>query len=1271
MSGATRLSALLGIYLLLQGAAFASVCSDATVEKDPGKKIQLYTKCINSKQFPSYDIGEIYCERGVEFANTKQLEKAIEDFSMCIKMRPTALTGYYNRAKAYNQIGTPEKAKPDMNFLMRVASNSPQVVNLCGDINHTMKRYDDAIKNYTKLISMLQHGRATTKKDLANAYRDRAIVLSEKNDFAHAVEDMNTVISIIPDYSYYYSIRGSIYFNQGAFDKAKEDFQQAVRLDANNKGATENLKKLTEGTPQALNIMGRAETEARQLVEKGDYAQAIRKLKVAMANGEKAFGDNLLGYKDIIVLLAGMYDMLWQYNASLPLYKSLLQFSSEVYGSESPEATLYMAAMANIYTAIGDPEQARKLLQQIITMQENSFEPDLQAWAGELHNLAMTELSLGDYDVAKKHLDKAYAFKKRILGEDDLATILTQLGYARYYMMLGKYDQAEPLLLQELKLLKNVDIPVPHYEAEVMMDLAEIKERDGDIESAERYLKESLKIKENILGKDSDTVAGTLQTLGRFSARRGDSKTALELMLRSQTLMDKFIDRIMGFTTEKQQLTFLASQHDAMEELLSLVDRNLTTDKDAVRQCFDIWLRRKGLVLETQKQFQQVLFSSKDPNFAKLLDELRAVRANISYTIISGPKDDTSKEEYQKRLERLEARQQALEEELASKNRSTVPSMSSKEVRAEAIARLLPEGSAMVEFARTGLPSFDLKKAQTTEKAPAHYLAFVLPARNVAGLVMVDLGVAEDIEKTQTALRQALSHPTEADPRDPDTVAAVSKASNALYKLVFSPLRQALGAARHVYLSPDGALNLLPFEVLQDEGGRYLIEDFTFTYLAAGRDVLGFGHKGGKAGKNLIIGNPDFNLDGNTKQNVLKDLHLTRSASSVDSLSSRERRGLYFGPLPNTQQEVDAIRRILGEENSEFFTGKEAVEELLTSRTAPGILHLATHGFFLPDQQLPRVVSGKIADRTSQGGKAEHFENPLVRSGLALAGANTAVKAETASSGDGLVTAEKLLGLNLEGTRLVVLSACESGVGEIRSGEGVFGLRRAFALAGARSQVMSMWPVPDAQTIELMQDFYTKMQSDAANPSVALRQAALDMLEATRKQYGNTNPFFWGAFVFLGDDGTIIAPVVAAPKSVSPAAASSDTAVSSVSRHEEIERFMEDFFKARSLNASDTVLDFYAEKVNFFKLGNVGKTIIKKNLDYFSNRWPVRTMTIMGISTGFNNRDKTYEVSVAYKYTTQNATSQKKGVARDIFMLKQNGHSFSIISEKNSAIDRK
>jgi len=349
-------------------------------------------------------------------------------------------------------------------------------------------------------------------------------------------------------------------------------------------------------------------------------------------------------------------------------------------------------------------------------------------------------------------------------------------------------------------------------------------------------------------------------------------------------------------------------------------------------------------------------------------------------------------------------------------------------------------------------------------------------------------------------------------------------ASMRLCGLIFEPLKKGLGKAKELFISPDGNLNLIPFEVLQQTPeGHFLIEDYTFNYLAAGRDVIGFGQIKDKGTKALIMGDPDFNMGKEQKSSTLKRLALAEIKDDKITKRSFDMGSLNFKRLTSTKEEVEKIGALFGKRKADVYTGKEALEEVLWRTGTPTILHLATHGFFLNDLDLSTLVDERVRGiqvvplDAKQAGRKVKIENPLLRSGIALAGANNALRFGSTERSDGIVTAEKILSLKLRGTDMVVLSACDTGLGEVKAGEGVYGLRRAFTQAGTRSLVMSMWQVPDQETKELMVEFYKNIQSGKMNRCQSLRQAALKQLKIVKARYGNANPFFWGAFVFMGE----------------------------------------------------------------------------------------------------------------------------------------------------------
>jgi CHAT domain-containing protein len=372
-------------------------------------------------------------------------------------------------------------------------------------------------------------------------------------------------------------------------------------------------------------------------------------------------------------------------------------------------------------------------------------------------------------------------------------------------------------------------------------------------------------------------------------------------------------------------------------------------------------------------------------------------------------------------------------------------------VTLSAVQAAMPADAALLEFAV--FRPFDPKAERNAEAyGPPHYAAYVVRARGVPR--GFDLGPADRIAEVIGAWRQALRDPKRVD---------VDDRARAVDALVLQPLRESYADAARLLVSPDGMLNLIPFEALVDEDGCYLIQHDAVDYLTSGRDLLRMQVTRSSRGAPVILADPVFGEPGS-------------DASA-----------LYFAPLAATAEEGRAIKALFPE--ATLLTGRSATKAALQRVEAPRMLHIASHGFFLADAGVNQ-------------------ENPLLRSGLALAGANLT----RAAHREGLVTALEASSLNLWGTKLVTLSACDTGVGEVRNGEGVYGLRRAFVLAGAETVVMSLWPVSDHIARETMVSYYTRLRAGLGRGD-ALRQAKLALLQRSGRQH----PFYWASFIQSGE----------------------------------------------------------------------------------------------------------------------------------------------------------
>jgi CHAT domain-containing protein len=491
----------------------------------------------------------------------------------------------------------------------------------------------------------------------------------------------------------------------------------------------------------------------------------------------------------------------------------------------------------------------------------------------------------------------------------------------------------------------------------------------------------------------------------------------------------------------------------------------------------------------------------------------------IAQKTLAGPGEEGA-QTHRQLLVDLNVQKERLEAELARKIPEINLERKLRAVDRSVIAQALPGQSVLVEFVRFKVFNFKAVPARgETQWKPARYVAFIIPAAQPDDVQMIDLGEAKPIDRMIAALRSLITHESEnggsrglgALPVEEVQTESQLKGIE-LRKTIFDPLITALRGRKRLMLAPDGDLTRLPFEILPTDEGHCLIDDYRISYLSTGRDLLRFATESTiQPEEPLLIADPDFDLGDTLSTTPVETTHPSGRQSR-----DLKRADLHFGQLPATRLEGERIGKML--EVQPWLEGA-ALEAHLKACRSPRILHMATHGFFLEDreqesnQEFPGLGAvgwqeeGDVGRLSGAG-----LENPLLRSGLALAGANTwlmrgnpPVEAE-----DGILTAEDVSGLDLLATEMVVLSACETGLGEIRTGEGVFGLRRAFVLAGARTLVMSLWKVPDQETQELMEDFYRRVL-DGQSRAGALREAQL----AIRAKH--PDPLYWGAFICQGD----------------------------------------------------------------------------------------------------------------------------------------------------------
>ena len=576
-------------------------------------------------------------------------------------------------------------------------------------------------------------------------------------------------------------------------------------------------------------------------------------------------------------------------------------------------------------------------------------------------------------------------------------------------------------------------------------------------------------------------MRGTLISVGNIArtyAARGAVDQAIAFQRRADAIIETQLSLNLAVGSERQKMALVASISERTDRTISLHLREAPTHPDAAALAALVLLQRKGRVLDAMADtLVEARRRIADPADQALLDQLTQTSGQLARVALSRPEQSAS-DEKRKAVADLEARKEALESALSRHSAELHARMQA--VTLESVQAAIPDDAVLVEFAL--FRPFD-PRAESNDEAygPFHYAAYVV--RKHGPPVGRDLGTMRALDDAIDALRRALRDPASTD---------VKARARALDEQVMRPLRASFGEATRLLISPDGALNLVPFEALVDDDGRYLIERYAMSYLTSGRDLLRMQIPRLSRGNAVIVADPLFGEP--VARKLATRQALDRSAA------------IYFAPIGGTAQEARAIKSLFPE--ATLLTGRDATKSALQWLDGPLLLHIATHGFFMQDvageKPQPVVTAGGARAATA----ADGAQNPLLRSGLALAGANVSAGQED----DGILTAMEASSLKLWGTKLVTLSACDTGVGEIRNGEGVYGLRRAFVIAGAETLVMTLWPVSDAITREPMEAYYAGLRAGFGRGD-ALRQAKLAML----KQKDRQHPFYWASFIQSGE----------------------------------------------------------------------------------------------------------------------------------------------------------
>ena len=839
-----------------------------------------------------------------------------------------------------------------------------------------------------------------------------------------------------------------------------------------------------------------------------NYEKAEPLYLEALAIREKTLGKEHPDYAGNLNNLAILYHLMSNYEKAEPFYLEALAIREKALGKEHPDYAGSLNNLAVLYHDMGNFEKAEPLVLEAKAIREKALGKENPEYAQSLNNMALFYRDMGNYEKAEPLVLEAKAILEKALGKEhrDYAASVNDL--ANLYWSMGNYEKAEPLYL-EAKAIWEKALGKEHRDyAGSLNNLANLYHTMSDYEKAEILNLEAIAIWEKLLGKEHPDYAHSLNDLAELYTRMGNYEKAKPLFDELANLNQSLITKALHHLSERELNSYLHKFSESQAQTLSFAQ--LFAGNKSGQICFDNSLFYKGFLLNAANQVKRLALtdSTTTEKFNLLKSYERRLAAQYAQPIAYRDSANVAS---------LEAKANDLEKDLAR----TVAGYgeATRQVKWQEVQQKLKFGEAAIEF--VNYHYYEKKQTDSTMYAalllrPGDEQPIFIPLFEEKKLAAV---LAPD-NKEQRSELFAQIYSRGAQPLKTTELTG-------LYELIWQPLDSLLSKTKTAYFSPSGLLHRFNFDAIPTsslEGGkggeRTLADRFQLVRLYSTRSlVVPDLTKVSTANDAVLYGSIQYEIDtaAIAKDSTVQGLFAGNSAELSFTYADRSMpsRGNDWNYLPGTEKEVSSIHALLQKSkfSAQVFSGEAATEESFKSigkgKPSPRILHIATHGFFFPDPVSVRSPQSTVGSQESAFKMSDH---PMIRSGLILAGGNYAWqtgKPLEPNMEDGILTAYEISQMNLSNTELVVLSACETGLGDIQGNEGVYGLQRAFKIAGAKYLVMSLWQVPDQETSVFMTTFYHHFIEEKMTIPVAFRTTQREMRERF------INPYQWAGFVLV------------------------------------------------------------------------------------------------------------------------------------------------------------
>lgn len=1038
------------------------------------------------------------------YTNVEEYKKAELLYSEALKTAEKALGKEHSEygtllnylANLYFIIEQYQKALPlYLEAIENAKKNTGKVLSIYGTrVNNLantykkIKQYEDALPLYIEVLEI-------TEKELGKEHSDYSICL---NNLAELYYKMQKYQKALPLYielqeitEKKFGIEHSKYWiglnNLARLYEDLGEYNEAISL---NLKALKSIEK----------TLGKNHSEygvylydlAKSYKKLGLFKKTLTSQLKALEITKKTLGKEHFEYSFGLMKLADTYYFLGQYDKSLALYKEATESAKKTLGKEHPVNGVILTFMSDIYYNIGDNNKAFALQMEALSYnkdyinQNNNYNSIIL-----LVKAASLALDMGNYNKAFQLCQQSLEIIKKTLGikHSYYGAALKVLG--DLYLELKKYKEALSLYQKSAQIIKDA-VGINHIDyGYKLIDLSKFYLSIKQFDKAILLYKKSIEIIENNLGSENPDYGYHLKQIGRFHLSKGDYNQSITYFLEANSNTLNYVKQSFTFLTQKEKQNFI--QNNVGENLNIISNFNYSTknySNPIKSQALNNILISKGLLLNYSKNILTLLegLNNKDINdkILEFREKNTYINQQIQLPITERKVDFKSKKENLETLERelVELYSKHFNEEI-----NYIKNWKNTKLKTNDIA---------IEF--THFYHYNKKWTDSTM-----YVAY-LYKKDWKTPKVVNL-----FEEKQLKKYFSISNNPNTLYKTRGTITKSSKAQlavvDSIYKLVWKPLEKYIDSSSTIYFSPDGLLHKVPFAALPNEKNKLIGEVYNIQQMGNTADV-GTNSKQPNLKDVLLIGGVqyDYKIDA-TKQKKKYTYSVLESKELLGDTINRSISRNGFGYLKGTEKEIKDISNLLGatKQLSGYKATETAFKEL--SGNSPSILHIATHGFFFKKPKKKPKNNQLLGQQNSY----KHNKNPLLRSGLLLANANYAWQNgnNPYEEDDGILTALEISNLDLKNTDIVILSACETGLGDIEGSEGVYGLQRAFKMAGVKTIIMSLWSVPDAETAEFMNLFYTNWKQ-LNNPKKAFKATQKTMMQKYRKQ-----PEKWAAFVYF------------------------------------------------------------------------------------------------------------------------------------------------------------